>query len=287
MNSFRKALLWSFLAAMLVAVAVPATPASAQSANIRSVTFYTVKPDRIGDFQAEIKEYNAILAKAGSDRYSTVWVSLTGPYEYARVQMYSKWADLDNTIDKDPKLKDQQADLVRISTHIIECTSSWHREIDVVNPDLSLPDDGNEPKMIRVLVTQVRPDKYHDYLDLQKNAIFPAVKKGGATAYNFAEKRFGEPGPEFVSITGFNNWADLDDTIGAEKGLGKDGYQALVNQVRAASAVRHIGPPATCAVRKSIFARAIQLPPAHRPPGRNGRYSSRAACGDGVASCSS
>jgi hypothetical protein len=235
MVSPRKAVLWSLmsLAAMLAVVAALATPASAQSANIRSVTFYTVKPDRIGDFQAEIKEYNAILAKAGSDRYSTVWVSLTGPYEYARVQVYSKWADLDNTIDKDPKLKDQQGDLARLSTHIIECTSSWHREIDVVDPALSLPDDGNEPKMIRVLVTQVRPDKYHDYLDLQKNAIFPAVKKGGATAYNFAEKRFGEPGPEFVSVTGFNNWADLDDTIGAEKGLGKDAYQALLNQVRA------------------------------------------------------
>jgi hypothetical protein len=233
-----KAILWPrialmSLAAMLVAVAALATPASAQSANIRSITFYTVKPDRIGDFQAEIKEYNAILAKAGSDRYSTVWVSLTGPYEYARVQMYSKWADLDNTIDKDPKLKDQQGDLARLSTHIIECTSSWHREIDVVDPDLSLPDDGNEPKMIRVLVTQVRPDKYHEYLELQKNAIFPAVKKGGATAYNFAEKRFGEPGPEFVSVTGFNSWADLDDTIGAEKGLGKEGYRALVDQVRA------------------------------------------------------
>jgi hypothetical protein len=233
MVSLRKAILWSCLAATLVAVAALATPASAQSANIRSITFYTVKPDRIGDFQAEIKEYNAILAKAGSDRYSTVWVSLTGPYEYARVQMYSKWADLDNSVDKDPKLKDQAADLARASFRIIDCTSSWHREIEVVNPDLSLPDDGNEPKMIRVLVTQVRPDKYHEYLDLQKNEIFPAVKKGGATAYNFAEIRFGQFGPEFVSVTGFNNWADLDDTIGAEKGLGKDGYQALVNQVRA------------------------------------------------------
>ena len=87
--------------------------------------------------------------------------------------------------------------------------------------------------MIRVLVTQVRPDKYHDYLDLQKNAILPAVTKGAPKYYNFAERRFGEAGPTFVSVTGFSNWADLDDTIGAEKGLGKDSYQALVNQVRA------------------------------------------------------
>lgn len=234
MSLIKKAVLWSSLAAMLLAAAALVTPASAQQQpTIRSVTFYTVKPDRVGDFQAEIKAYNAILAKAGSDRYSSLWVALTGAHEFVRVQLYTKWADLDSPVDTDPKLKDQVEDLTRIGMRIIDCTSSSHREIDVVMPELSLPGNGDLPKMIRVLVTQVRPDKYHDYLDLQKNAILPAVTKGAPNFYNFAEKRFGEPGPVFVSVTGFNNWADLDDTIGAEKGLGKEGYQALVNQVRA------------------------------------------------------
>lgn len=230
MIPIRKAILWPCLTAILLAVAALATPASAQDANIRSVTFYTVKPDRIADFQAEIKEYDAILAKAGSDRYSTIWVALTGPYEYARVQMYTKWADLDNTTDKDPKLKDQEADLTRIALSIIGCTSSWHREIQVVNPDLSLPDSDSEPKMIRVLVTQVRPEKYRDYLEFQKNVILPAIKKSGAKDYNFADVHFGDPGPTFVSVTGFSNWADLDDGIGAQKGVTKDEYQAIVDQ---------------------------------------------------------
>ncbi|MGO8935098.1 MAG: hypothetical protein ACLQDA_15440, partial [Terracidiphilus sp.] len=228
MSCIKKSVLWPCLVAMLLAAAVLVTPASAQDANIRSVTFYTVKPDRIGDFQAEIKEYNAILAKAGSDRYSSMWVALTGAHEYARVQMYTKWADLDSTIDNDPKLKDQAADLARASFRIIDCTSSWRREIQVVNPDLSLPDSGNEPKMIRVLVTQVRPEKFRDYLDFQKNVILPAIKKSGAKDYNFADVHFGDPGPTFVSVVGFNNWADLDDGVGAEKGVSKDEYQAIV-----------------------------------------------------------
>ena len=109
-------------------------PASAQDANIRSVTTHTVKPDRVADFQAEIKEYNAVLAKAGSDRYSSMWVPLTGDHEFARVQLYTKWADLDATIDKDPKLKDQAADLARISLHIIECTSSWRATSKLLTP---------------------------------------------------------------------------------------------------------------------------------------------------------
>ena len=79
----------------MVVVAALVTSASAQDGNIRSVTLYTVKPDRVGDFQAEIKEYNAVLAKGGSTHYNSVWLSLTGPREYALVSYRNKWADLD------------------------------------------------------------------------------------------------------------------------------------------------------------------------------------------------
>jgi quinol monooxygenase YgiN len=233
MNWIPKGIFCHGIAAMLLAAAALVTPASAQDATIRSVTFYTVKPDRIGDFQAEIKEYNAILAKAGSDRYSSMWVGITGAHEYARVQNYTKWADLDASIDSDPKLKDQATDLARISMRIIDCTESWHRSIEMVVPDLSLPEGSDPPKMIRVLVTQVRPDKYQEYLDLVKNVIFPAVKKGGTKDYSVAEGRLGESALEVTSVTGFNSWADLDAGIGAQKGLSKEDYQALVDKVRA------------------------------------------------------
>jgi len=216
--------------AMAIAAVTLGSPATAQDTNIRSVTFYTVKPDRVGDFQAEVKEYNAILAKAGSTGYSSMWASLTGPREYVRVQMYSKWADLD--AGPDPKTKDQAADLTRIGLRIIACTESSHRSIDVVMPEFNV-DSGVVPKMIRVIVNQVRPDKVHDYLDLEKNGIFPAIQKSGTKDYNFAETRYGVEGPQFVSVTGFSNWADLDVAIGAQKGLSQDDFQALLTKVRA------------------------------------------------------
>jgi len=233
MSWIQKGIFCHVIAAMLLAAATLVTPASAQDATIRSVTFHTVKPDRVGDFQAEIKEYNAILAKAGSDRYSSMWVGVTGAHEYARVQVYTKWADLDASIDSDPKLKDQATDLARISMRIIDCTESWHRSIEMVVPELSLPESSDPPKMIRVLVTQVRPDKYKEYLDFVKNVIFPAVKKGGTKDYSVAEGSLGESGMEVTSVTGFNSWADLDAGIGAQKGLSKEDYQALVDKVRA------------------------------------------------------
>jgi len=205
------------------------TSASAQG-NIRSVTFYIVKPDRIGDFQAEIKEFNALYAKGGSTRYTSMWVSLTGSREYARVSYYSKWADLD--AGSDPKLKEEAEDLARLSMRIIDCTESWHRIIEEVQPDLSLPLTPEIPKMIRVLVTQVRPDKYKEYLDLVKNEILPAAQKGGLKTYSFAEARYGAPNTEVSSVVALDSWADLDGDYGIIKGLGKDGYQALLEKVR-------------------------------------------------------
>jgi hypothetical protein len=206
------------------------TSASAQVGNIRSVTFYTVKPDRIGDFQAEIKAYNAVYAKGGSTNYSSVWVSLTGPRVYARVSYYTKWAELD--AGPDPKLKEQAADVARIGTRIIDCTESWHRIIEEIQPDLSLPPSDDMPKMIRVLVTDVRPDKYKEYLDLVKSDILPAAKKGELKVYGFAETRYGGPNTRVSSVVGMDNWAALDSEFGVEKGLGKEGYQNLLGKVR-------------------------------------------------------
>jgi hypothetical protein len=214
---------------MAVAAAL-ASSAFAQDGNIRSVTLFTVKPDRIGDFEAEVKAYNAVLAKGGSTHYASVWLSQTGPREYARVIYYNNWAELD--AGPDPKMKDQAADLARINVRIIDCTESWRRIVDEINPDLSLPATNDMPKMIRVLVTDVRPEKIGDYLDLMKNEILPAVKKGGVTSYSFASRRFGAPSTEFISVAGLNSWADFDGGFGPEKGLGKEGYKALVAKVR-------------------------------------------------------
>ena len=100
-----------------------------------------------------------------------------------------------------------------------------------VNPDLSLPDSGKMPTMIRVLVTQVRPDKVKDYLELAKNEIIPGIKKSGLKDYSIAQSRFGEPNTVITSVVGFNNWADLDGGLGLEKGIGKEAYQSFLGKL--------------------------------------------------------
>jgi quinol monooxygenase YgiN len=217
------------------AVAVAATPATllkAQqpNANIRSVTFYTVKPDRLADFQAAIKEFNAIAKKAGSTHYYTIWHSLTGPNEYLRAENFTSWADLD--AGADPKLKEQAVEMRVISNRIIQCTESSHRSIDEVVPELSLPQSPEIPKMIRVLQTKVKPDKVGEYLELYKSEVLPAVKKSGLTFYDLAQSRYGSASTQFVSVAGLNSWSNLDGGFGAEKAMGKEGYQRFLVKIR-------------------------------------------------------
>jgi len=211
---------------LAVGVAAALVASASAQGNIRSVTFYSVKPDRVSDFQAEIKQYNALLAKGGSTRYNSVWLSLTGSRTWVLARYYKTWAELD--AGADPKMKDQAMDLAQINMRIVDCTESWHRIIEEVNPDLSLPDSGTIPTMIRVLVSQIRPDKVNDYLALVKSDILPAIKKTGQKDYSIAQGRYGEPSATITSVAGLRNWADLDGGFGVEKALGKEGYQTFL-----------------------------------------------------------
>src|SRR4051812_19313811 len=112
-----------------------ATCAWAQTATLRSVTSYHVKADRVGDFQAAVKEYNAVLKKASYGKGDSMWTSITGPIEYLRVQHYAKYADMDMTLAQDPKLKEERPDLTRISARILQCTDQSKRLIEQVLPD--------------------------------------------------------------------------------------------------------------------------------------------------------
>jgi len=223
----------SLVSRCLIAAAIAAslvTFASAQNNNIRSITFVTVKPDRIGDFRADLKEVHALMKKDKSTRYSSVWVSMTGPSEYAIVSYHEKWSELDEGADS--ATKEDAADLTRLQASLIACASSWRRTIDVIQPDLSLPPTTEMPKMVRVLTTLVRADKYQDYLDLIKSDVLPAAKKGGLTTYLFSETRYGAPNTQVTSVIAMDKWAELDEPFGIEKALGKDGYKALLGKVR-------------------------------------------------------
>jgi hypothetical protein len=202
--------------------------ASAQpTGNIRSITRYTVRPDRAGDLTAAIKEYNEVLKKAGWDKRMTVWRTLTGPSELVLVTYHEKYADLDYTRSKDPRFKDSEAEMARILARINNSFEHSERIIDVVNQDLSLPRTAEPPKMILVWTGHVKEEKMHEFLELEKNEFMPAMKNAGVKVYLFSHTRFGGTNNEYRASTGIDNWAALDGQSPIRKGLG-DKYVAYV-----------------------------------------------------------
>jgi hypothetical protein len=213
--------------AVVAAVLQPLPAQTADTLTIRSITRYTLKSDRTGDMAAAIKEYNELLKKAHWDRSYTIWRSATGPGEMVRVDYYSKWADLDANVGRDPKMKEYQADLARITTRINESFVTTTRIIDVVNQKASLPSPAEMPKMISVWTAHVKQDKMREAVDLETNEYAPAVKAAGLKVYAFAVTRYGGPANEIRSTTGMDNWATFDQANPVRKAMGDDKYRAF------------------------------------------------------------
>lgn len=219
-----------FASVFLMATAVVLQPIQAQQTprpSIRSVAHYTVKADRAGDMAAAIKEYNGILKKALYDKSYTMWRSATGPTEMVRVDYHEKWADLDSSTIRDPKLKEYQTDLTRITRRITDSFQTSTRVIDIVNQEISLPRTPEPPKMIMVWTAHVKEGKMQEAMSLEKNEYAPAVKSAGIKSYIFARARFGAPSNEIRSSMGLENWADLDQTNPVRKAMGDEKYRAF------------------------------------------------------------
>lgn len=213
------------MTASLAAVAQPATP------TLRSSSFYTVKPDRVGDFLAATKEYAELVRTNGGERHFSLWVSQSGEHEYVLVRYHTKWADLDTT--QDPKLKGVAPRLTAVTARIMSCVEKYRRVIQALEPDLSLPMTATPPPMVRVLRTWVRPDKIAEYRALVKSDILPAARKSGVKVYGVSAVRMGGPNNEFNSVLGLEKWADMDGEGPIVAGMGgREGYNKFLAKLR-------------------------------------------------------
>lgn len=211
-----------------------ASPGFGQStANIRSSTNYVVKPDRVGDFTGAVKEYNAVLKKAGWDKGYSVWVAATGPVEYRIISYSAKWAEFDLTRNNNPKLKDVRTELAGIASRIMSCVDKYERVILAVNTELSLPRQTEPSKMITSIKVRARPEKVDEFLALMKTEMLPAVHKSKIKTFGVAQARFGAPAYELRITMGMDQWADLDEMSPIAKGFGgQEAYNTYLRKVR-------------------------------------------------------
>jgi len=215
-------------AVVMTALSVP-SPAQPQQGNIRTVLFATLKPERVGDWKAAVKDYAALMKKSGVDQGYTVWASQSGPDQYAVVWYSSKWKELDR--DMDPKTKPVAADIAHVVARLDGATVHMETWVDEIQPDLVIRSK-ELPKMVRTGRAKLVPGKTDDVLAIFKSDTFPAMKKAGVSAYGVAVARYGTPTNELHTYSSFSGWGDLDAPYGVEKVLGADGFRAYLAKLQ-------------------------------------------------------
>jgi hypothetical protein len=217
------------LAALLLTILSAPLPAQ-EPKNIRTILFVKLKPERAGDWKAAVKDYAALVKKAGSDEYFTVWAAQSGPDEYAVVWHSAKWKDLDE--EQDPKTKDVAADIARVVFRLDGATVSAETWVDELQPDIAIV--GKEvPKMVRTGRTRVVSGKLDDVLAILKGETLPALRKAGVGEFGVAVARYGTPVNEVHTYAGMNAWADLDGGFGVQRGMSADEYKAYMAKIAA------------------------------------------------------
>src|SRR5262249_3762411 len=87
-------------------------------------------------------------------------------------------------------------------------------------------------QMYRVTMTHVKPDMLSEWIDLQKNEVIPALKKGGAKSRNvFVSGLFGNS-YEYISLEQFDSFAQFDGQSPLVKALDQPGAFRLNEKLR-------------------------------------------------------
>jgi len=87
------------------------------------------------------------------------------------------------------------------------------------------------PTTYRVSVSHVKLDMLNEWLDLLKNELVPALKKGGVSTQSVFATTMGNVG-EYLIIRPLDKYADLDGPSPLVKALGQAGADRLLAKVR-------------------------------------------------------
>ena len=83
----------------------------------------------------------------------------------------------------------------------------------------------------QVTLVRVKPDMVNEWLDLQKNELMPAQKKGGVTTRTVLQTAIGNTF-EYAIIIPYPSFAALDGQNAQQKALGTEGAARLAGKIR-------------------------------------------------------
>ena len=84
---------------------------------------------------------------------------------------------------------------------------------------LCIAQNAPAPNRSRVQMVRVKPDMLNEWIDLQKNEVVPALKKGGQTTRTVYQTNIGNAF-EFLIVTPFTKYAEFDGDGAQAKALG-------------------------------------------------------------------
>ena len=87
-------------------------------------------------------------------------------------------------------------------------------------------------QMYRFTTTHVKPDMVTEWIDLQKNEVIPALKKGGVKTRNVYRSGLFGNSYEFTIIQPFQSFAEFDGQSPMVKGLDEAGARRLGDKLR-------------------------------------------------------
>ncbi len=215
----------------LLALAASSALSQTPEPKIRTITFFTIKPDHRAEFLSVFKDITAALKKGGSERFFSVWNSQSGASEIALVSNHANWAELDR--GNEAKLKDMAGQLSALTARMGNCIQSTRRVIVALDANLSIPmANVPSPPMARVVRTWVRPEHTDAYMALIKSELLPAAKKAGLKLFSVGRIRFGGSRYEFETVMGQANWAELDSPPALVSAMGEAAYQKFLAKQR-------------------------------------------------------
>lgn len=192
-------------------VAALSTGLSAADPNFQRTTVFTIKPDRVNDFEAAVKDINALAKKANVSLPAFVAQSATGPEHYVLVNQSEKMSDL---FPEGPPLELQahMAELAPIIQRLTSCLEKTESIVLQIRRDLSMavPATSTPPRLVLSSFVQVKPGKTEEWAALVKNEMLPAYRKAGVKSIGVNEARFGAPAGMFVMTAFSDKAADLE-----------------------------------------------------------------------------
>jgi hypothetical protein len=199
------------------------TPSQAQSPSKSRVTIIHLKPDMVNEFlDLEKNEVVPALKKGGQKSRTVYSTTLFGDgFEYVVVTPLGKFAELDGD---NPQLKALGAAAnQKLGEKLRGCIDSANSFLTTNLADLSNPVQGGAPAARQTITRfRVAPGKTQDFENLVKADILPAYKKA-KMGLSVNRRGLGTNGNDFVFISTFNKFAEMDAGSAAERALGQDG----------------------------------------------------------------